>query len=182
MKSTIEGEKIVLRKYEHDFAELLFEAAYESRGGEFSRWMPWCGENYSIEESRTFIEKVEESWKNKTIFGYAIFDALNGEFLGGIGLNQPNDVHKFYNLGYWIRVSAQNRGIASHTTRLLAKAAFEDLEINRIEILVAVENIPSQKAAQKAGAMREGVLRKRLVIGGRIHDGVMFSFIREDFQ
>lgn len=182
MRREIKSEKIILRKYQKDFAELLFEAAYESRGGEFSRWMPWCGENYTIEESKTFIEKVEESWNDEMIFGYAIFDVLNGEFLGGIGLNQPNDVHKFYNLGYWIRVSAQNRGIASSSTRLLAKTAFEDLEINRIEILVAVENIPSQKAAAKAGATREGVLRKRLVIGGRIHDAVMFSFIREDFQ
>jgi ribosomal-protein-serine acetyltransferase len=49
-------------------------------------------------------------------------------------------------------------------------------------MLTAVENIPNQKAAEKSGATREGVLRKRLVIGDRIHDGVMFSFIHEDFS
>jgi RimJ/RimL family protein N-acetyltransferase len=66
--------------------------------------------------------------------------------------------------------------------RLLAQAGFETLSINRIEILAAVENEPSQKAALKAGAMREGVLRKRLLIGGEMHDAVLFSFVRKDFN
>ncbi len=182
MRSEIKTENLILRKYEMTFAPLLFEAATESKGGDFSYWMPWCLENYKFEDSENFIEKVTGKWKSGTIFGFAIFDAKTGEFLGGIGLNQPNNVHKFYNLGYWIRTSQQNRGIASEATRFLAQTAFEELPINRIEILTAIENIPSQKAAEKSGATREGVLRKRLVIGGRIHDAAMFSFIREDFQ
>jgi len=181
MRSEIIGEKIILRKYEIGFAPLLFEAANESKGGEFSRWMPWCQENYTISESETFIESLEEKWQNGEVFGFAIFDAKTSEFLGGTGLNQPSKIHKFYNLGYWVRVSRQNRGISSEATQILAKSGFEDLPINRIEILTAVENIPSQKAAEKSGATREGILRKRLVIRGRVHDAVMFSFIREDF-
>ena len=89
--------------------------------------------------------------------------------------------HKFYNLGYWVRASRRNQGIISKAARLLAKIAFEDLPVNRVEIITAVENIPSQKAAEKSGATREGVLRKRLVISGKLHDAVIFSFIREDF-
>jgi RimJ/RimL family protein N-acetyltransferase len=115
--------------------------------------------------------------------GYAIFDAETEQFLGGVGLNQPNAAHKFFNLGYWVRTSVQNRGIASRAARILAKASFEDLPpLNRIEILAAVENLPSRKTAEKAGAHHEGILRKRLVIGGRIHDAALFSFVREDFQ
>ena len=182
MRHKINGDKIYLQRYEIEFAPLLYEAAIESQGGEFSYWMPWCHENYAIEESESFIENSKTDWVSETEFNYAIFDAETDNFLGGVGLNQPNKTHKFYNLGYWIRVSKQNKGTASAATELLAKAAFENLEINRIEILAALENIPSQKAAEKAGATREGVLRKRLMIGDRNHDGVMFSFVREDFQ
>jgi ribosomal-protein-serine acetyltransferase len=183
MKAEIYGDKIILKAYEESFAPLLFEAASESKGGDFSYWMPWCHENYTIEESREFIEKTVGNLKDDTQFGYAIFDAQTNKFLGGTGLNQPNENHKMYNLGYWVRTSEQNRGIASLATRMLAQNAFEDLpELNRIEILAAVENIPSQKVAEKAGATREGILRKRLTIGGRIHDAVLFSFVREDFQ
>ncbi|MEO8073391.1 MAG: GNAT family protein [Acidobacteriota bacterium] len=182
MRSEIKSDNVILRKYEMNFAPLLFEAVMESRGGEFSHWMPWCHENYKFEDSESFIKKVEENWQSETQLGFAIFDAQTEEFLGGIGLNQPNRIHKFYNLGYWIRTSQQNRGIASAATKVLAKTAFAELPINRIEILTAAENIPSQKAAEKSGATREGVLRKRLVIGDRIHDAVIFSFVRDDFE
>ncbi len=51
-------------------------------------------------------------------------------------------------------------------------------------ILKAYEEslIPSQKAAGKSGAMREGILRKCLMIGGRVHDVALFFLVREDFQ
>lgn len=181
MRSEIKLDDLILRKYEMSFAPMLFEAAIESRGGEFSRWMPWCHEDYAIKETESYIQKVIENWQNETEFGFAIFDASNSQFLGDVSLNAFNNNHKFYNFGYWIRISQQKRGIASETTRLLVKAAFEDLPINRIEIITAIENIASQKTAEKAGATREGILRNRLLIGDRIHDAVMFSFIREDF-
>lgn len=85
------------------------------------------------------------------------------------------------NLGYWVRTGFQSCGIAHTATELLAKTAFEDLDLNRIEIAAAIENIASHKTAEKAGATREGVLRQLLNIGGRQHDAVMFSFVREDF-
>ena len=190
MKTEIHGDGIILRAYEKSFAPLLFEAAVESRAdAEFRRWMPWCHENYTIEESREFIEKTEENWRNSEDiwrsgmeFGYAIFDAETGKFFGGTGINQPNKANKFFNLGYWIRTGAQNRGVASRAARILAQAAFEDLPVNRIEILVAVENVPSRKTAEKAGARFEGILRSRLLIGGEAHDAAIFSFVREDFQ
>lgn len=182
MRNTIENERIVLRKYETEFAPLLYEAARESRGGEFTRWMPWCGEHYALGESESFIKKSRAGWEESSQYSFAVFAAESDEFLGGVGLNQFNAQHNFVNLGYWIRTSRQNRGFASEATRLLARAAFADLPLQRIEILVAAENEASCKAAAKAGAPREGVLRKRLLIGERIHDAVMFSFVREDFR
>lgn len=181
MREEIKCEKIILRKYEMDFAPLLFEAAIESKGGEFSRWMPWCHADYSIDESESFVNKIIKDRENHTGFAFAIFDRETNKYLGDVALNNPNSIHKIFNLGYWVRVSCQKREIASTATRALAQAAFEDLDINRIEILAAVENIPSQKVAEKAGAVREGVLRSGLFIGGRIHDAAIFSFVREDF-
>jgi len=182
MREEIEGEKIILRRYQSGFAPLLYEAAFESRGGEFSRWMPWCHANYTLADSESFVKKCVENRKHDTEFNFAIFDKFDGVFLGGVGLNQFNRQHNFANLGYWIRTSRQNRGAASTATRMLARAGFKTLSIKRIEIPTAIENEPSQKAALKAGAAREGILRNRLLIGGRTHDAIVFSFVREDFN
>jgi ribosomal-protein-serine acetyltransferase len=190
MRTEIYDEQIILKAYEESFAPMLFEAARESGASlEFRRWMPWCHENYTLAESREFVEKCaqnrrdsENVWRAGMEFGYAIFDRASGRFLGGTGINQPNEPHKFFNLGYWVRTRAQNRGVASRATRILARAAFEDLPVNRIEIIVAAGNVPSRKAAEKAGARFEGILRNRLLIGAEPHDAAMFSFIKEDFQ
>jgi RimJ/RimL family protein N-acetyltransferase len=51
-------------------------------------------------------------------------------------------------------------------------------DLNRLEIVAAVENIPSQRVAEKAGAIREGIARSRLFLNGRFHDAAVFSFAR----
>jgi RimJ/RimL family protein N-acetyltransferase len=47
-----------------------------------------------------------------------------------------------------------------------------------LELVIAVENLPSLRVAQKAGAEFEGTSRKRLWLYGIAHDASMFSFTR----
>jgi RimJ/RimL family protein N-acetyltransferase len=48
----------------------------------------------------------------------------------------------------------------------------------RLEIVVAVGNTRSARAAEKAGAEFEGVLRARIQLHGFTHDARMYSLIR----
>ncbi len=97
-----------------------------------------------------------------------------------MGLNFFNRVHQMANLGYWVRTSAVGRGTATLAACLVARFGFAQLGLHRIEILAAVDNIASQRVAEKVGAVREGVLRKRLLINGESHDAVMLSLLPED--
>jgi RimJ/RimL family protein N-acetyltransferase len=63
---------------------------------------------------------------------------------------------------------------------MVARFGFEYLGLVRVEIVAAVENMASLRAAEKAGAAREGVLRNRITVRDRICDAVMFSLIPED--
>lgn len=182
MKTEISNGSIVLKRYELDHIPLLFEAALESRGGEFTRWMPWCHENYTIEEARQFITKSIENWENANEFDFAIFQKQSNRFLGGISLNLFNHQRKLANMGYWIRVKSQKQGVAYKAINLLTEAAFQETDLNRLEITAAVKNIASQKTAEKAGAIREGVLRELISINDVMHDAVMFSILRKDLK
>jgi len=172
--------QLVVRFYREDDAPRLFEAVRESIP-EVSPWLGWCHVNYSIEESRDFVRSRSQKAQTDEWYSFGIFDRGNGErFLGGVGLNFINRVHQFGNLGYWVRTSATGKGVASRASRLVARFAFEELGLHRIEIVAAVPNIASQRVAEKIGAVREAVLRKRLLIGGESQDAVMFSLVRED--
>jgi RimJ/RimL family protein N-acetyltransferase len=72
--------------------------------------------------------------------------------------------------------------VASKASRLGARFGFEELGLHRLEILAAISNVASQRVAEKIGAVREGILRKRLLIRGESHDAVMFSLVEEDLQ
>lgn len=180
MRAELRDEKILIRPYRADDVDALFTAARESVN-ELSRWLPWCHEHYAIEETREFISFREAAWRNDVDFAFGIFEAASGLFLGGVGLSQINRIHQLGNLGYWVRTSATGLGTATRAARLAAQFGLEDVGLNRVEILAAVANLASQRVAEKVGAKREGVLRRRLVTNGKTHDAVMFSLIADDF-
>ena len=60
---------------------------------------------------------------------------------------------------------------------LVAGFGFGELGLGRIEILAAVGNLRSQGVAERLGALREGVLRRRLRVGDDVQDAVVFSLV-----
>ena len=180
METELTDKLVLLRQYGEADAVQLYQAVRESIP-EVSRWLPWCHENYSLEESRDFINSRQRNAQGDEWYSFAVFERSSNAFVGGVGLNFINRVHQFANLGYWIRTSAAGRGFATGATRLAARFGFTQLGLRRIEIVAAVNNVASQRVAEKAGAIREGVARKRLLIQGESHDAVVYSLIPGDF-
>jgi ribosomal-protein-serine acetyltransferase len=173
-----DGE-IFVRPVRLDDAEALFEAAHESIP-EVSPWLPWCHKNYAIEETREFLASRTTRTSSEEAYSFGIFNKSSERFLGGVGLNFFNRVHQMANLGYWVRTSETGKGVASRATRLVARFGFAELGLQRIEIIAAVGNVASQRVAENAGAVRECVARKRLLINGEQLDAVVFSLLAED--
>ena len=183
MRSDVElvGKTVRLRPYRSDDSSYLFEASLESFR-EVGKFLSWCHSGYTIEESTSWIKSCAELWDNSSAYEFAIFDSGTGRYLGGCGLNHINHADKVANLGYWVRTSSTGRGIAPESVLLLARFAFTELNLHRVEIVAAMENLKSQRVAEKTGAKREGVLRNRILIGGVPGDAVMFSLIPSDPQ
>jgi ribosomal-protein-serine acetyltransferase len=167
---------ISLRPFQIQDIPLLFEAARESVH-ELSAWMVWCHAAYSMEDSATFISNTEADWERGQQYSFAIIDREDGTFLGSVGINAVNHVHKFANLGYWVRTRRTRQGVGTSATILAARFGLEQLGLHRVELVVPTGNKASQRVAEKAGATCEGVFRKRLVLRGRSVDAVIYSFI-----
>lgn len=181
METELTDGTVLLRPFRPEDIEPLYEAVRESIL-ELSVWMPWCHEDYALEDSRSFVISRAESWQNGTEYTFVICDATRGELLGVVSLNLIVPLHRYANLGYWVRTNRTGRGIATRATVLLARFGLTELDFNRIEIVAATGNPASQRVAEKACARREGLLRKRLLIRDRPHDALMFSLVAEDFD
>jgi ribosomal-protein-serine acetyltransferase len=173
--------RITLRPYRTSDIDSLHEAVRESIP-ELSVWMSWCRSDYSIEDTRTWIESQPDAWEKGTEYNFAISYNTGPLCLGGCGLNVIDRDFGTANLGYWVRTSQTNKGIATAATLLLARFAFRELKLDRVELTVAVDNRASLRVAEKAGATREGILRNRVVKNDAPYDAVVFSFIPLDLQ
>jgi len=170
------NETISIRPYRSDDIDYLYEAVRESMQ-ELLPWMPWCHPEYARSETVTWVEARPAAWNARTEFAFAI-ESHSGALLGGCGLNRIEHESGTANLGYWVRTSASRRGVATQAARLLRDWAFASTKLHRLEIMVAIGNVASQRVAKKIGASREGTLRQRLVVRGRKHDAVLYSILR----
>jgi len=165
-----------IRIYEPGDAHALWEAARESVP-EVGRWLPWCHAQYSLEDAAEWTRTRVALAADGREYTFAIIGP-DGRFLGGCGLNHIDRTHRFCNLGYWVRTSATRGGVATMAVRLAAEYAFKKTDLVRLEIVCATGNVASQRVAERAGAVREGVLRHRLLIHGKPADAVMYGLVR----
>lgn len=178
-KVKLTNDTILIRPFSTDDIENLYSAVRESID-QLSLWMPWCHPDYSIEETIIWLRNRTEAWNKDLEYDFAVIDNRDASLLGGCGLNNINRCDDLANLGYWIRTSCKNQGIATIAVLLLAEFAFKELGLNRLEMLIASENVVSQTVARKVGAVKEGYLRKRIVMRNNIQDAILFSLISDD--
>ena len=169
--------RIHLRPFEMRDAPEVFRAIDESRV-EVSRWMDWCRPTYGLRETEEWIRASLDGSDEGTCYQFGIF--AGRRFVGSCGLSRVDPAACVANLGYWVRTSAAGQGVAPEAARRVIEWAFVHTNIERIEILAAVGNRRSQRVAEKIGAVKEGVLRRRLAVFGRYHDAVIYSVVRGD--
>ncbi|KAG5560172.1 hypothetical protein RHGRI_003453 [Rhododendron griersonianum] len=86
-------------------------------------------------------------------------------------------------IGYVLGSKYWGKGIATRAVKMVAAEIFTEWpHLVRLEGLVDVDNIGSQKVLEKAGFLREGVLRKYFIQKGRVKDAVVFSLLSTDPQ
>jgi ribosomal protein S18 acetylase RimI-like enzyme len=80
--------------------------------------------------------------------------------------------------GIWLLPGHRGRGHGSEAQRQLAAYLFAHTPVERVEASTDVDNATEQRALEKAGFTREGVLRHAQFREGGFHDLVLYSKLR----
>jgi len=84
--------------------------------------------------------------------------------------------------GTWYGVDFQRTAVNTEAKYLLLRHAFETLGCIRVQFKADLRNERSQRAIERIGAVREGVLRSHVILpDGYIRDSVIFSIIRSEW-
>ena len=92
----------------------------------------------------------------------------------------PSSACRAFNIGISLLPDHRGHGYGAAAQRALAEYLFATMLIERIEAQTDVENIAEQRALERAGFTREGVLRRTQFHAGHWRDTVIYSVLRAD--
>jgi RimJ/RimL family protein N-acetyltransferase len=174
------GERVLVRPYRVEDAEALREAVEESRE-HIRAWLPFADAHQSIEETRDWITHTMAQWLLRENMGTGVFLREDGAFLGGLGLHIRSWEIGFFEIGYWLRASAEGHGYMREAVSLLIEFAVRDLLASRLEIRCDARNARSAGVAESLGFKREGHIRNGLhAPTGGMRDTLIFGLIPGD--
>jgi ribosomal-protein-serine acetyltransferase len=153
-----------------------FAAVVESQPN-LMRWLDWATHDYSREDMRSYIATSRHAWAAESAYSFGIFANATGQVLGTIAVNHIIRVNRAANVGYWVRSSWLQRGVATAAVRLAARFAFEEAGLSRLEIACLPDNHASRRVAEKVDAQFEAIARNRIVYRGKALDAALYSLI-----
>lgn len=169
---------VALRRWTQDDVEVVRRACDDP---ETARQLPVPAPYTLAVARRWLLEEVPQAWFEGTRADVAVADDRTGEVLGAVGLALGARASGAAEVGYWTVPGARGRGVAGRAAALLSRWGFAALGLARVELLAAVDNPASQRTADKAGFVREGVARgARPHRDGTRRDMVVFARVAGD--
>jgi RimJ/RimL family protein N-acetyltransferase len=176
------GERIIVRPFRPGDGAAIWEAVEESRE-HILPWLPWGDKHKTLADSEEFARRSQARWMLREDMPVGIWERSTNRYLGGSGLHRINwDVPSF-EIGYWLRKSAEGNGYMTEAVKLLTNLVFTGLSANRLEILAAVDNHRSAAIPRKLGFTHEATLRNwARLSNGQLTDMLLFSMTPSEYE
>jgi RimJ/RimL family protein N-acetyltransferase len=155
------------------------DAALDERSDyEARRWAtgprPW-----TRRDVERLVQSAASAWLAGTEARFAVVDGASGEYVGSVGLRLTVPAFAVAEVGYGMRARWRRRGYMTRALALVDAWAFHQAGLARLELGTAADNVASQRTAERAGFVREGVARLRLPTpDGRRVDEVRYGLAR----
>ncbi len=134
----------------------------------------------NAQREREFIESQGKS-PNDYVFGVVVKNS--DAFIGVIGLHGVDAINRSVGLGIYIGDhAAKGHGYGREAVRLALKFAFEELNLNRVELGVLADNWRAIRTYQKVGFVQEGCVRQAHYRAGRYQDEYRFAILRSEWE
>ncbi|GHT30615.1 putative ribosomal N-acetyltransferase YdaF [Bacteroidia bacterium] len=149
-------ENIVLRQLRLDDYEDMYNTINNQREY-LGKWLPFVEFIKEPNDAKKSIESTIDLPEDK--FGYSFTIRYKTQFAGMIGFKDTDKQNRKTEIGYWLSEKFQGKGIVTKSVKKLCDFAFNELNINRIQIKCAVGNERSKSIPKRLGFTFEGIER-----------------------
>lgn len=133
---------------------------------------------------KKYFNQALRMTKQTTQRAYVVFDIENESYVGMTRLYAFDSKNKSTKIGFtWYGSEFQGSGVNTHCKYLILDHAFENLDIERVELNADLRNERSIAAMKKIGFVQEGILRQSIYLpDGHKRDTVIFSLLKEEWH
>lgn len=173
------NDRLMLRMLSARDAEPLFHLIDQSRD-HLKTWLPWIDDTENVDDTMDFIKGSFDLYNNKQGIISGIF--YDETLVGVIAFNKFNWSAKIGSIGYWLATHATGKGIMTTAVTALLTYGFIELDLNRIEIRVAEQNIASRAIPEKLNFLQEGKLRDAEWLNNHYVDHIVYSILKREWN
>lgn len=179
----IETERLILRVPRPGDGLAIYGGVVETLDS-LRRWMPWALPEPTVDRYETYARSAAVAFVRRESIPMLMFRKSDGRYLGGSGLADRLDWDvPWFEIGYWVRASAEGQGYVTEATRAVTDFCFSTLWAQRVEIRMEADNVRSVAVADRCGYTRELVLRRwTRNTQGDLSDMIVYSMIRSEWQ
>jgi [ribosomal protein S5]-alanine N-acetyltransferase len=173
---TVTGPSLRVRIPRADDAAALYRQASDP---EVTRWFSW-GPYTSEAEARAYLARLSAQ-RNRGEQLDLVVEHLEAGPIGITGLAELSTRDRRATIGTWLGRDWWGTGANRECKALMCHIAFALLGLERVGAYANVDHARSQRALERIGFEREGVLRAFHRHGGRSLDVAVFSLLRADW-
>jgi N-acetyltransferase len=173
--TTLSGAHAVLAPLHHRHAADLFAAGHDD-----ATWthMPRPALR-SVEDAASMIRQALIEAEAGGEVAFVILEAASGRAVGSTRFLDIQRAHRALEIGWtWLGQPWQGTAINTECKLLLLGHAFEGHGAHRVTLKTDARNLRSQRAIERIGGVREGVLRRhRVCWDGSVRDSVYYGIV-----
>ncbi|SET18903.1 ribosomal-protein-serine acetyltransferase [Salinibacillus kushneri] len=174
-------EEVYLRLFNEDDAEEFYNLTIDSKPY-LKEWLGWLDYIESVEDSANNIKARLKGFVENGGYPKSFAIIYKGKIAGTIGFNDLNKTNRTGVMGYWLGEKFQGKGIMSKAFKTVIEYGFTELELNRIEVSVAVENNKSRALPERFGFTKEGEIRQAEWLYDHYVDHVIYGLLSEEWN
>lgn len=173
----IETKRLLLKGLSPDNMKYIFENCSKP---EIKRILGHRSEeDYQKEESK---HKNGYSSYNRSFKLFLITDKASDTIIGRCGIHNWNAEHRRAEIGYVMEdENYKRKGLMTEALGVIIEYGFNKMNLNRMEALVGIGNVPSLRLMEKYNFTKEGVLRQHYFTADNYEDSVLFSKLYQEF-
>lgn len=146
----------------------------------FGYYLPWVKFTKTATDEIKFLQSTNKHLGTGDSLNLIIW--FKEQIAGMISFNHFEKSRNSADIGYWLGKDFQGKGIITQAVKGLCDLGFQDYDLNRIIIVAAIDNKPSNAVAQHTGFHLEGTLRQNEPLDDGFHDENIYSFLKDEWK